>query len=110
MLFRSGKNENADDHRHGQHSFGPSGSLASSWLDIVSAASINMGPLVAPGAPPPILASIVPGKSGMACQWDRAQAGDVNPRILANGPAAFKVTGTEAEVFGDMFRQFFLVA
>lgn len=47
--------------------------------------------------------------SGMTCQWQRAQAGNVNTRILANGPAAFKVTGTEAAVFGQQFRQFFIV-
>ena len=47
--------------------------------------------------------------SGMTCQWQRAQAGNVNTRILANGPAAFKVTGTEAAVFGHLFRQFFIV-
>jgi hypothetical protein len=50
-----------------------------------------------------------PAPSGMTCQWQRAQTGAVNVRILANGPAAFKVTGTEAEVFGKQFRQFFIV-
>ena len=48
--------------------------------------------------------------SGMACQWQRAQTGDVNLRILMNGPAAFRATGTEAIVFGQLFRQFFIVA
>jgi hypothetical protein len=48
--------------------------------------------------------------SGMACQWQRAQTGDVNMRILMNGPAAFRATGTEATVFGQLFRQFFVVA
>jgi hypothetical protein len=52
---------------------------------------------------------ITPTASGMTCQWQRAQTGAVNVRILANGPAAFKVTGTEAEVFGKQFRQFFIV-
>ena len=47
--------------------------------------------------------------SGMACQWQRAQTGDVNLRILMNGPAAFRATGTEAIVFGQLFRQFFIV-
>jgi hypothetical protein len=46
----------------------------------------------------------------MACQWQRAQTGDVNLRILMNGPAAFRATGTEAIVFGQLFRQFFIVA
>lgn len=50
-----------------------------------------------------------PSPSGMLCQWQRAQIGDVNTRILANGPSAFKVTGTEAAVFGQQFRQFFIV-
>ena len=48
--------------------------------------------------------------SGMACQWQRAQTGDVNLRILMNGPAAFRATGTEAIVFGQLFRQFFIVS
>ena len=48
--------------------------------------------------------------SGMACQWQRAQTGDVNLRILMNGPAAYRATGTEAIVFGQLFRQFFIVA
>lgn len=48
--------------------------------------------------------------SGMACQWQRAQTGDVNLRILMNGPAAFRATGAEAIVFGQLFRQFFIVA
>ena len=48
--------------------------------------------------------------SGMACQWQRAQTGDVNLRILMNGPAAFRATGTQAIVFGQLFRQFFIVA
>ncbi len=52
---------------------------------------------------------ITPTASGMTCQWQRAQTGDVNLRILSNGPAAFKVTGTEAEVYGKQFRQFFIV-
>lgn len=47
--------------------------------------------------------------SGMACQWQRAQTGDVNLRILMNGPAAFRATGAEAIVFGQLFRQFFIV-
>ncbi len=51
-----------------------------------------------------------PTKSGVMCQWQRAQTGTVNTRILANGPAAFKVTGTEADVFGQQFRQFFMVS
>lgn len=55
------------------------------------------------------LAMLEPTRSGMTCQWQRAQEGVVNTRILSNGPAAFKVTGTEAEVFGRQFRQFFLV-
>lgn len=55
------------------------------------------------------LAVLAPDDSGMTCQWQRAQGGAVNTRILANGPAAFKVTGTEAEIFGQQFRQFFLV-
>ena len=55
------------------------------------------------------LAVLAPDDSGMTCQWQRAQGGDVNTRILANGPAAFKVTGTEAEIFGQQFRQFFVV-
>lgn len=55
------------------------------------------------------LAVLAPDDSGMTCQWQRAQAGAVNTRILANGPAAFKVTGTEAEIFGQQFRQFFIV-
>ena len=45
----------------------------------------------------------------MTCQWKRAQGSDVNTRILANGPAAFKVTGSEARIFGEQFRQFFIV-
>lgn len=55
------------------------------------------------------LAVLTPDDSGMTCQWQSAQGGVVNTRILANGPAAFKVTGTEAEIFGQQFRQFFLV-
>jgi len=55
------------------------------------------------------LTIFAPTPSSMSCQWLRAQTGDVNTRILANGPAAFKVTGTEAEVYGQMFRQFFIV-
>lgn len=55
------------------------------------------------------LVLMAPGGSAMTCQWQRAQAGDVNTRILANGPAAFKITGAEAAVFGQQFRQFFLV-
>lgn len=55
------------------------------------------------------LAVLAPDDSGMTCQWQRAQGGAVNTRILANGPAAFKVTGTQAEIFGQQFRQFFLV-
>lgn len=55
------------------------------------------------------LAVFAPDDSGMTCQWKRAQGGDVNTRILANGPAAFKVTGSEAQVFGEQFRQFFLI-
>lgn len=55
------------------------------------------------------LTVLTPDDSGMTCQWQRAQGGVVNTRILANGPAAFKVTGTEAEIFGQQFRQFFLV-
>jgi hypothetical protein len=47
--------------------------------------------------------------SGMACQWQRAQTGDVNLRILMNGPGAYRATGTEATVFGTLFRQFFIV-
>lgn len=58
---------------------------------------------------PLTLVTNAPTPSGMTCQWQRAQAGDVNTRILANGPAAFKVTGTEAEIFGQQFRQFFIV-
>lgn len=55
------------------------------------------------------LAVLAPDDSGMTCQWKRAQGSDVNTRILANGPAAFKVTGSEARIFGEQFRQFFIV-
>ncbi|MFM9018184.1 MAG: hypothetical protein ACKORG_01960 [Actinomycetota bacterium] len=55
------------------------------------------------------LAVLAPDDSGMTCQWKRAQGSTINTRILANGPAAFKVTGTEAEIFGQQFRQFFIV-
>lgn len=55
------------------------------------------------------LAVLAPDESGMTCQWKRAQGSDVNTRILANGPAAFKVTGAEAKIFGEQFRQFFIV-
>ncbi len=58
---------------------------------------------------PAEFAVVQPTPSGMMCQWQRAQTGSMNARILANGPAAFKVTGTEAEVFSTQFRQFFLV-
>ncbi len=47
--------------------------------------------------------------SGMACQWQRAQTGAVNQRILMNGPAVFRATGNEATVFATLFRQFFIV-
>jgi len=51
-----------------------------------------------------------PTPSAMACQWQRAQAISVNARILMNGPAAFRVTGSEAATWGILFRQFFIVA
>lgn len=51
-----------------------------------------------------------PTPSAMACQWQRAQASSVNARILMNGPAAFRVTGSEAATWGILFRQFFIVA
>ncbi len=60
-------------------------------------------------APTVRLAVLAPDDSGMTCQWKRAQGSDVNTRILANGPAAFKVTGSEARIFGEQFRQFFIV-
>lgn len=50
-----------------------------------------------------------PTRSGIACQWQRAQSGAVNTRILMNGPAAFRVTGTEATTWGALFRQFFIL-
>jgi len=64
-----------------------------------------------PATPAPTvrLAVLAPDDSGMTCQWKRAQGSDVNTRILANGPAAFKVTGSEARIFGEQFRQFFIV-
>ncbi|MBM3664371.1 MAG: hypothetical protein FJW92_01045 [Actinobacteria bacterium] len=55
------------------------------------------------------LAVLAPDDSGMTCQWMRAQGSTINTRILANGPGAFKVTGTEAEIFGQWFRTFFIV-
>lgn len=61
---------------------------------------------------PPISNFVVavsqPVKSAMACQWYRAHAGDTNLRVLANGPAALKVTANEAVTYGEMFRQFFI--
>jgi hypothetical protein len=41
---------------------------------------------------------------------ERDQTGAANLRILMNGPAAFRATGTEGRVFGALFRQFFIVA
>lgn len=55
------------------------------------------------------LAVMQPDDSGMTCQWQRAQAGDTNTTILSNGPAAYRVTEEEATIYGDQFRQFFLV-
>lgn len=55
------------------------------------------------------LAILAPDDSGMTCQWMRAQGGTINTRILSNGPAAFRVTASEAEVFGKQLRQFFLL-
>jgi len=50
-----------------------------------------------------------PANSPMACQWARAQSGDVNLRLLMNGPSAYRLSGDQATTWGRLFRQFFLV-
>lgn len=50
-----------------------------------------------------------PRPSPMACQWDRAQSSAANVRMLMNGPGAYRLEGDQAEAWGVLFRQFFLV-
>ncbi len=44
------------------------------------------------------------GAASMDCQWLLAQMNPFNRKVLANGPAAYKVTGAAAEEWGRRFR------
>ena len=61
------------------------------------------------GTPAPITVA-ASNRSAMSCVWTRALTGPVNRRVLANDPAAYRVSSAEAADYGRLFRQFFLMA
>jgi len=93
----------ASNERHSEMSMG---GVTPAMNGVIRGAASQIIPLDAGVEEFPVLQA---KPSGMACQWQRAQTGDVNLRILMNGPGAYRATGTEATVFGKLFRQFFIV-